>query len=206
MTKEGIIFPLPFFVAAIIMFYLFQLGMNMTFLYISAGVFYIGLLLMLFFRDPDRKVPPGKDLIISPADGRVIRIENEGANPAISIFLGIHNVHVNRAPVTGVIKSVVHHPGKFHAAFRDEAMTENERNEIEIETEYGAVWMRQVAGALARRTIFYEEPGDRVQAGQRVGLIRFGSRVDLVFPSGVNLRVTLKQKVRAGESILGQLR
>jgi phosphatidylserine decarboxylase len=206
MTKEGAIFPLPFYIIAIILFVRFHQNMNITYLYLSAGVFYFGLIIMLFFRDPDRKVPSGENLIISPADGKVIRLEDNCETPSASIFLALYNVHVNRSPVDGIIKSVTHYPGKFHAAFRSKAMKENQRNEVEIETANGIVRMHQVTGALARRAIFYKRPGDRVKAGERVGLIRFGSRVDLFLPPGSKLDLTLARRVRAGETIIGILR
>ena len=205
MTKEGAIFPIPFYIIAIILFVVFHRNTNITYLYLSAGVFYFGLIIMLFFRDPDRKVPERGKLVISPADGKVIRLDGNNDSPSASIFLALYNVHVNRSPVDGVIKSVTHHPGKFHAAFRSEAMKENQRNEVEIQTSNGIVRMHQVTGALARRAIFYKRPGERVKAGERVGLIRFGSRVDLFLPSGTKLDLSLNSRVRAGETVIGML-
>ena len=205
MTKEGAIFPLPFIIAAAILFVKFHQGMNITYLYFSAGLFYLGLIIMLFFRDPDRKVPSGENLIVAPADGKIISLDAAGENPALSIFLSIFNVHVNRSPVDGVVKSITHQKGKFHAAFRAAAMNENERNEIEIETDKGIVKLCQVAGAVARRTVVYKKPGDRVKAGERIGMIRFGSRIDLFLPKGASIEIKLRQKVLAGETVLGRL-
>lgn len=205
MTKEGMIFPLPFIAIAAGFYFIFNQYQSMMWLYLSALSFYIGLAMMLFFRDPDRKAPKGDDLIISPADGKVIYICEDSSRPSISIFLGVHNVHVNRSPVKGVVKSVVFYPGKFLVASHGKAMTENQRNEIEIETSKGMVKMNQVSGFIARRTIFYKKPGVAVTAGERVGLIRFGSRVDLFLPAGSTITVNLKQKVVAGETILGNL-
>jgi phosphatidylserine decarboxylase len=204
MTKEGAIFPLPFFIIAIIFYFVFRSTSALAWLYSSAFTFYLGLAIMLFFRDPERKIPEGEKLLLAPADGKIIRIDNEG-NPEISIFLSVFNVHVNRSPVNGVIKSVNFHKGKFLAAFKPGAMTDNQRNEIEIETDKGIVRMHQVTGAIARRTICNKKPGDKVAAGDRIGLIRFGSRVDLFFPAGVNVDIKLNQKVRAGETKLGSL-
>jgi phosphatidylserine decarboxylase len=206
MTREGAIFPLPFFAIAIILFIVFNKSLDLTYLYLSAGVFYLGLLLMLFFRDPDRKTPSGENLVISPADGKIVRLDDGSEEPSLSIFLALHNVHVNRSPVNGVIKTVTHYRGKFHAAFRPEAMKENQRNEIEIETENGIVRVHQVTGAIARRAICYKKPGDHVKAGERIGLIRFGSRVDLFLPPGAKLNITPSRKVCAGETVLGTLR
>ncbi|HBC45882.1 MAG TPA: phosphatidylserine decarboxylase family protein [candidate division Zixibacteria bacterium] len=206
MTKEGYLFPLPFFIAGVILFVIFFQSMSsLPLLYLAALLFYLGLFVMLFFRDPDRKVPQGENLVVSPADGKIIRIDSESENPSLSIFLSITNVHVNRSPVEGVINSVVHRKGKFHGAFRKEAMNENERNEIEIETSRGLVWMNQVAGYIARRTICNKKPGDKLTVGERIGLIRFGSRVDLTLPPGSKIDIRLGQKVRAGETILGNL-
>jgi phosphatidylserine decarboxylase len=206
MTKEGAIFPLPFLILAIVFFIVFKMTISIIYLYIAAGLFLLGMLIVLFFRDPDRKVPDGNNLIISPADGKIIKVVDSGEAPGISIFMGIQNVHVNRSPVDGVIKSITFHQGKFLAAFRSEAMKENQRNEIEIETAAGIVKMNQVTGAIARRTICYRRPGDKVKAGGRIGLIRFGSRIDLYLPSGASFDTTLNMKVRAGETILGHLK
>ena len=206
MTREGYIFPLPFFILAGILFLLFHRQMtSLPLLYASAVSFYAGLMVVLFFRDPNRKIPKGESLVLSPADGKVIRIDRESENPGLSIFLSIYNVHVNRSPVDGIVKSVEHRRGKFHTAFSKEAMSENERNEIEIETPKGIVRMNQVAGYIARRTICHKGPGSVMSAGDRIGLIRFGSRVDLALPPGSQINVMLGQKVLAGETILGNL-
>ena len=204
MTREGAIFPLPFFAIAIIFFFIFRLTHGLGWLYGSVLIFYLGLAIMLFFRDPERKVPQGEKLLLAPADGKVVRIENNAA-PEISIFLSIFNVHINRAPVNGVIKSVTFHKGKFLAAYKTGAMVDNQRNEIEIETDKGIVRMHQVTGAIARRTICNKKVGDKVKAGERIGLIRFGSRVDLFLPENVKLDLILNQKVKAGETQLGSL-
>jgi phosphatidylserine decarboxylase len=206
MTKEGYIYPMPFILLAVILFILFHRDMSsLPLLYSAALSFYVGLVIMLFFRDPDRKIPKDENLVLAPADGKVIRIDRECENPSLSIFLSITNVHVNRSPVDGTIKSIEHRSGKFHNAFRKEAMSENERNEIEIDTDKGIVRMHQVAGFIARRTICYKSAGSILRAGDRIGLIRFGSRVDLTLPPGSNINVTLGQKVLAGETILGNL-
>ena len=205
MTKEGFLFPLPFFVLAGIFFYFFNRFFIFPLLYSSALLFFLGLSVMLFFRDPARKAPAGEKLILSPADGRVIKRDIDAARPSISIFLSIFNVHVTRSPVTGSIKSVVFHKGKFFKAYKDRAERENQRNEIEIETESGLVHLHQVTGAIARRTIFDPKPGQVMRAGAKVGLIRFGSRVDLILPPGSTIAVKERQKVVGGVTILGRL-
>ncbi len=205
MTKEGFYFPLPFLAIALICFILFQRMMSVKYAYLASFFFFLAMMVMLFFRDPERKIPTGENLVLAPADGRIIKIENYDNGIALSIFLSIFNVHINRAPVSGTVKSVTFHQGKFFSAFRENAFTENQRNEIEFQTDSGIVRMHQVTGSIARRTIFNPVPGQALKAGDRVGLIRFGSRVDLFLPSGTAVDVVLKQKVVAGETILGRL-
>jgi len=205
MTREGYIFPLPFLLIAFIFLLFFSIYANITYAYLATFFFFLGMVVMLFFRDPDRKTPEGEKLILSPADGRVIKIGDLDGRPLVSIFLSIFNVHVNRAPVSGRVKSLQFHPGKFYSAFKDRAMKENQKNEIEFETPSGIVKMFQVTGSIARRTIFYNEVGDILKAGQRVGLIRFGSRVDLILPPGSNIEISLKQRVVGGKTIIGKL-
>ena len=205
MTKEGLLFPLPFIILAGVFYFLFRQHFSITLIIIACILFYLGLAIMLFFRDPERKVPKGDNLIISPADGHIIRIEKTDCGPEISIFLSILNVHVNRSPVNGIIRSAKFFPGKFHIASKNEAMSENQRNEIEIETANGIVRMNQISGSIARRTILWKKSGDSIIAGDRIGLIRFGSRVDLFLPRGSEINIQLKQKVIAGETIIGKL-
>ena len=205
MTREGYIFPIPFLVISFVFMLFFSIYVNITFAYLATFFFFLGMVVMLFFRDPDRKIPVGEKLILSPADGRVIKIDNLDGRPSISIFLSIFNVHVNRAPVSGKVKSLQFRPGKFYSAFKDRAMKENQKNEIEFETPSGIVKMCQVTGSIARRAIFYNEVGDDLEAGQRVGLIRFGSRVDLLLPPGSDIEIRLKQRVVGGKTVIGKL-
>ncbi len=205
MTKEGILFPLPFLILAGGFFVLFYKFLIFPFVYVSTVFFFLALVIMLFFRDPERRVPEGEKLILAPADGRIVKYDDTPGLASLSIFLSIFDVHVTRSPVSGKIKSVNFHQGKFLAAYKDEAQRANQRNEIEIETTSGNIKMHQVTGAIARRTIFKPEEGQSVRAGERVGIIRFGSRVDLVMPEGSRLDVRLKQKVIGGETILGRL-
>ena len=205
MTKEGLFFPLPFIILAGFFYFLFRQYFSLTLLFMAAVLFYTGLAIMLFFRDPERKAPKGDNLILSPADGRLIMLEETDCGPVISIFLSIFNVHVNRSPIKGIIKAVTFFPGKFHIASKAEAMSENQRNEIEIAADIGIIRMHQISGSIARRVIFKKKPGEHVEAGDRVGLIRFGSRVDLFLPNGSKIDVKLGQKVIAGETIIGKL-
>jgi phosphatidylserine decarboxylase len=205
MTKEGFLFPLPFLALSAASFLVFVKFLVLPLAYVSAGLFLFSLLIMLFFRDPVRRVPDGDKLILSPADGRIIRYDDSSNSPSLSIFLSIFNVHVTRSPVSGTVKSVVFKAGKFRVAHRDGARNSNQRNEIELSTGSGTVLMHQVAGAVARRTIFNPEAGQRLKAGDRVGIIRFGSRVDLDMPAGSKMNVNIKQRVVGGETVLGRL-
>ena len=204
MTKEGFIFPLPFILMAIVLFIIFSKTLEISYAYWASVFFFLGMLLMLFFRDPERKIPIGEYLILSPADGKIIEMSSDSETKSLSIFLSIFNVHVNRSPVKGIITSAKFKQGKFHLAADRRAREHNQRNEIEIRTEKGMVKMNQVAGAIARRIIFYKKSDQPVSAGERIGLIRFGSRVDLILPQGTEIEVKLGQKVLAGKTILGR--
>ena len=160
-----------------------------------------------FFRDPRRDVPCDPAAIVSPADGRVVQIADEKVEGQImrrvSIFMSPLNVHVNRAPVAGVIRTISYKPGAFHVASRRQASVENEQNIFTIESEHGTVWVKQIAGALARRIVFWKRLGDRLERGERVGLIKFGSRVDLIAGISTDWRVKVGDRVKAGSTILG---
>ncbi|MGH9447949.1 MAG: phosphatidylserine decarboxylase family protein, partial [Terriglobia bacterium] len=160
-----------------------------------------------FFRDPERKAPSEPRAIVSPADGRVVEIIEEQvdgrAMERLSIFMSPLNVHVNRAPISGVIRNVRYRPGAFHVASLPQASIENEQNLFTIEGQQGAVHVRQIAGALARRIVFWKKAGDLLERGERVGLIKFGSRVDLIVEKGTEWRVKTGDHVRAGTTILG---
>jgi len=170
----------------------------------------LAILFAVFFRDPTRMVPAEPGLVVSPADGRVMRAgpvepsdeAPEGLVQVVTIFLGLMNVHVNRSPVSGRIERVSYRRGGFVPAYREEASRGNERNEVVVAGADGVVAFRQVAGVVARRIVFRRSPGDRVERGERVGLIRFGSRVDVFLPAGFAPRVGPGQRVRGGESVL----
>ena len=153
-----------------------------------------------FFRDPERTAPDDPSLLISPCDGKVIVADDE----MISVFMDVTNVHVCRAPAGGRVAEVTHHPGRFLAAFKHEASDENERVVYEIESERGPVRFQLVAGLIARRIVPRVAPGAEVAVGARIGLIRFGSRVDLWLPEGARPVVETGAKVRAGESPLAR--
>lgn len=163
-----------------------------------------------FFRDPMRCPPDGDTWILSPADGRVISIDKAVLPPAgsakhsLSIFMSPVNVHVNRAPCDCVVMDVKHRKGKFKSAFKPEAERENECVSVELSTPYGKMTLNLVAGFLARRIEFHPKPGDHLVKGQRMGMIRFGSRVDMFLPANTGLYVQAGEKVIAGKTKLGE--
>lgn len=155
-----------------------------------------------FFRDPERVVPSEPGVIASPADGRIVGIEPNGEAIRISIFLSLFNVHINRSPIEGRIDSVVYKKGAFHLAFSDAAGAENERNTLTIAGRAFTVTCSQVAGVVARRIVCSKKPGDTVDRGERIGLIRFGSRVDLEIPREARMDVALGDRVRGGATTI----
>ena len=167
-----------------------------------------------FFRDPARVLPEETNAIVSPADGKVIVVRELDDDcflhervHKISIFMNVFNVHVNRIPLAGTVERVVLTPGRFYAADKDKAVLHNERCALTVATPAGARYaVVQIAGLIARRIVCRAEPGDRVTAGQRYGMIRFGSRLDLYLPLATEIRVREGELVRAGESVLGLLR
>jgi len=181
--------------------------------------------ILAFFRDPRRVTPLGDNLVISPADGLVTLIKqmdaprelviddgtgapglSSGPVTRISIFMSVFDVHINRAPIGGTVRRVVYIPGRFLNADLDKASEENERQQILIERGDGTrIGFTQIAGLVARRIVPFVKPGDMLAAGQRVGLIRFGSRVDVYLPAGTEPKVLIGQKVIAGETVLAEL-
>ncbi len=164
-----------------------------------------------FFRDPDRAAPPVPGAILAPADGRVTDVRSAvddpfvGAAQAVSIFLSPLDVHVNRSPLAGLVVGVEYRPGAKLAAYRPEASEQNERTTISIQGEAVRVVVRQIAGVLARRIVCRVQPGDKLGSGERFGLIKFGSRTDLIVPASVRLRVKMGDRVRGGETVMGVL-
>jgi len=160
---------------------------------------------LYFFRDPDRVVPNGP-VAVSPADGKIVSIRREGPQlTRISIFLNIFDVHVNRAPIAGKITDVRYRPGRFVIASREEASLENEQNSVTIAGTAGPLVFNQIAGLIARRIVFHKKTGETVQAGERVGLIKFGSRVDVFLGPEWELQVEQGMRVKAGSSVLARL-
>lgn len=157
---------------------------------------------LYFFRDPERTIPQG-DVALSPADGKILAvIEETGGLTRVSIFMNVFDVHVNRAPIAGRIGEVSYRRGRFLIASRERAAVENEHNTVLIEGDGRRVRFRQIAGLIARRIVFFKKPGDTVAAGERVGLIKFGSRVDVWLGAEWRVLVRAGERVKAGSSIL----
>ena len=171
---------------------------------IAAGVLLILFAFVaFFFRNPRRTIPEDPRAIVSPADGKVVRIERVGNVTQMSIFLSLFNVHVNRSPIAGRIQAVDYRPGKFLAAYNPAASRENERNIVMVSDGRINVVFTQIAGVVARRIVFWRKVGDDVGKGELVGLIRFGSRVDVLFPAGTEATVKVGQRVKGGSTQIG---
>jgi phosphatidylserine decarboxylase len=162
-----------------------------------------------FFRDPQREIPKGEGLLVSPADGLVtetVRIETpNGPRQRISIFLNVFDVHVNRSPIAGEITAVRYQKGKFLNAMNQECADRNEQNIVTVQGEGMEIVFKQIAGLIARRIVFNHGVGDRVERGQRVGLIKFGSRTDIILPAEAEIRVKVGQRVKGGSSIVAEM-
>jgi|SRR5580704_618405 phosphatidylserine decarboxylase len=201
MVSEGYKFGLPPIVVGAICIFLHWLA-------IGAVLIFLGLFVFYFFRDPERTIPSDPGAVVSPADGKVVVIVEEphDGRPGqrISIFLSIWNVHIQRAPVAGKVSSVVYRPGKFLGAYKAAASSENEQNVISILTPLGPMMFKQIAGAIARRVICWKREGEAVALGDRIGMIRFGSRVDVWLPPEAKIAVQKGQMVKGGESILAK--
>ena len=201
MVKEGYFFGLP----------LLALGGGAFLLhwYVTAVVsVFLALFVFSFFRDPDRIIPAEPGAVVSPADGRVVVVtdeENAGRpGQRMSIFLAIWNVHVNRAPASGTIVKTDYRPGKFLAAMRERASFENEQNVFTLSTEAGEMVFKQIAGLIARRVVSWKKPGEQVMRGERIGLVRFGSRVDVWLPKGAEILVKVGENVKGGASVIAR--
>jgi phosphatidylserine decarboxylase len=196
------------FAAAPLLFGVVALGFH--WIWLGGVLLVLGAFVLFFFRDPERTPPSDPDLIVSPADGRVMEVVEEarGDNPGrrISVFLSIFDVHVNRAPVAGRIAAMEYRKGRFNAAMRGRASEENEQNVIHVSSERGEIVFKQIAGWVARRILCWKAVGDSVTRGERVGMIRFGSRVDIWLPDRVEVLVRPGQHVAGGSSILARWR
>lgn len=207
MVKEGYWYGLPLFLVGGGLLGLGFLWPGKFLFFAAAFFFILALLVLNFFRDPDRLIPAGAGVLVSPADGRVVEVRKEEeagcSRQRISIFMSPFNVHVNRSPVAGTIQSVVYRKGSFRMASEPRASVENERNTFTVAGEAGEVVVRQIAGVLARRIVFWKNIGDRVERGERIGMIKFGSRVDVFVSPEVTLHIKVGDHVKAGSTIIG---
>jgi phosphatidylserine decarboxylase len=204
LAKDGFIFILPLLIITVLMF--------LISFYWATAIFGLGFLFVTwFFRDPERRIPNEPNVIVSPADGKITEIvtENEPINgklcKRVTIFLSVFNVHVNRVPIGGTIEDIRYNPGKFLAAFNPKASMDNEQNLILINNGRTHIFVKKIAGLIARRIVCWPKKGDYYESGQRYGLIRFGSRVDILLPENTKLSVACGDKVSGGKSIIGYL-
>jgi len=201
MVKEGYYFGLPLLVLG---------GAAYLAQWTIAAIVLVCLAIFVFsfFRDPERVIPAEPGAIVSPGDGRVVVVtdEEDAGRPGkrISIFLAVWNVHVNRAPAAGVITKMEYRPGKFLAAMRERASMENEQNVFTLSTDAGELVFKQIAGLIARRVVSWKKEGERVARGERIGLVRFGSRVDVWVPKDAEILVKLGENVKGGSSVLAR--
>ena len=199
MEKDGIYYGVALAAAGALISYVFHPGWGAIF-------FPLALFCVYFFRDPERVIPDGP-VAVSPADGKVVHIRQvDEGRTRVSIFLNIFNVHVNRVPVAGRITEVAYKPGRFVMAHREDASSDNEQNTVTISAGDTQVVTRQIAGLIARRIVCRKKVGDEVQKGERFGLIKFGSRVDVFLGPDWELAVKTGDKVRGGSSILARRR
>jgi phosphatidylserine decarboxylase len=210
MNRESLIFLIPVLMIFLGLLLWGVYHPHFTIFFLSLLFLLFSMFLAYFFRDPERVAPTGDDLILSAADGKVISIKpvrdvefigEEGT--LISVFMSVFDVHVNRIPLSGRVDYVKYNPGKFLPAFEDKASLENEQNEMGLDAGKGKIVLKQIAGIIARRIVCRVKPGDAVKAGERFGMIKFGSRVDHFIPKNVEVRIKLNQKVKAGETVIG---
>jgi len=205
MVKEGYWFGLPPLAIGGVLLGL-RTPLSVT---IGAVLVFLAFFVFYFFRNPDRTIPMEPGAVVSPADGRVVVVKDEenAGRPGrrISIFLAIWNVHVNRSPAAGTITRLEYKPGKFLAAWAEKASLENEQNVFTLSSEYGEIVFKQIAGWVARRVVSWKKTGDSVGRGELVGLVRFGSRVDLWLPLGAEIAVKVGDNVKGGSSVVARM-
>lgn len=205
LVRDGYKFILP-------LFCLFLLALILGYAGTASVLFLLTAFVTFFFRDPERPEPKDDTLVLSPADGKVMEVVRDfrdewsgGKFTRVTIFLSVFNVHVNRSPHKGRVSRFQYVPGRFLAAFRKNASEVNEQNRILIEDGDLAFVVKQIAGLIARRVVCWPGVGDRLESGERLGLIRFGSRVDLLVPPSVQMRVGPGDRVVGGKTVVGVL-
>lgn len=201
MVRDGLYYGAALVVVAVIVWFATQM-VALTIIPVLLAAFFLW-----FFRDPARRIPEGEGIIVSPADGKVEEADwietTSGSRVRVTIFLSVFDVHVNRVPSEGVVSLVEYREGQFINALKPESAVHNEQTMVTIEAPNYTVSFKQIAGLLARRIVCELKPGDRVQRGQRMGMIKFGSRVDVLMPASVELRVKAGDHVAGGSSVLG---
>lgn len=202
MVRDGYFYALGCIVAAILIGWFIQPSWAVV-------PMVLALFFLWFFRDPERAIPDAAGAVVSPADGKVTDISwvtvGGEKQARISIFLSVFDVHVNRSPIAGVVREVRYQRGKFLNAMNEASAEENEQNIVRVEGDGHVVVFKQIAGLLARRIVFHPKVGDRLRRGQRVGLIKFGSRTDVILGPEVSLQVKVGDRVRGGTSVLAYL-
>jgi phosphatidylserine decarboxylase len=201
-AKEGCVFVVIPVIAGI----LFLLFFKSVFLVFFGWLFILtGIFCAFFFRDPARKIPAGENLVLSPCDGTVMETSVEKDVKVIRVFLSVFNVHIQRSPVSGLLKNVEYRPGRFLPANKPEAHMVNEQNIFTIQTKKGSlIIVKQIAGILARRVVAWSKAGDSLQAGDKIGLIKFSSQVDLHLPLSAGIKVKPGDKINGRETIIGE--
>lgn len=209
MAREGIPFVVLFAVPALVAGTAAGMTGSVWLWGITLAFLLLTLFMAYFFRDPSRTVPSGDDIVISPADGKVLVVERiDGADASsptqVSIFLSPMDVHINRAPIGGTVESVTYKPGEFRVASLKVASEVNEQNVIAINGSEISIVARQIAGLVARRIVCWKKAGDRVEAGERIGLMKFSSRMDVLVPSSVEVLCRVGDRVVGGETVIGR--
>jgi phosphatidylserine decarboxylase len=204
-AKEGLGFILPCVALAAIFFAVGWWGLAVPFLIAGLGFSF-------FFRDPKRKIPGDENLLVAAADGKVIKIETAASHPllpppvtSVTIFLSLFDVHITRAPLSGRVQKIDYQPGRFFPAYKEEASLRNESNSLFLKGEKTDIFIKQIAGVVARRIKCYVKENEKVARGQKIGLMYFGSRVEIYLPPSVRVKVSLSQKIKAGETIIGEV-
>lgn len=175
------------------------------FWYVAAILFLVALFMAFFFRDPKREPPSDPDVVVSPADGKVTRVDAAESGTVVSIFLSPFDVHINRSPIPGKIVDVLYSPGKFLMATNEKASLVNEQNALTIQGEKITVVCKQIAGILARRIVCWKATGDSLGLGERFGMIKFSSRTDVLLPANVRVTVKEGERVRGGITVIGRI-
>jgi phosphatidylserine decarboxylase len=204
MVRDGYLYGFALLAVAVVV-YLFTGGWIWSIIPILLAAFFLW-----FFRDPRRTIPQGEGLIVSPADGKLTAIERvmtpTGESLRLSIFLNVFNVHVNRSPITGTLREVRYQKGQYLNAMNPESAEKNEQNLAVVESDDGyEVAFKQIAGLLARRIVFHRKAGDRLERGERIGMIKFGSRVDVLMPAYAEIRVKMGDHVKGGATVLAHI-